>query len=236
MRGRDLLLATLILLAGIAVTAYRRGAWREWRQTGASLLALCEPYGQAWANGEDWLEVESSSQVVSATGADSLTVDNPNGLVTINGSEQAQVTVQASRYGRGNSQQEAFPRAERASLGVIRRGGTVGVRVSGPEGFWRDGRIDLRITAPMSLGLRVRTASGPVAAASMLRRVEATTVSGKVAVAHAGAVSVTTATGDIDLSHVAGPVTARSVGGSVALRHASGDVDLATAGGGLELG
>ena len=235
MRTRDVFLALLIVTSGLVVTGAHRGVFRHWQQTATNLSELCLPYSRAWAQGEDWREVERFAREIDSQRVASLIVDNPNGQVIVTGGKQTRVRVEASRYGRGRSQEEAFPRAQRAALSVTRSGRTITITVTGPEGFWRDGRLDLHLAAPELLVLQLKTAGGLVNVQGMRRSVQAATVSGNLEVTDSRQVNATSVSGAMDISHVSGAVTARSVSGQVSVRQASGDVDASTVSGDVAL-
>jgi hypothetical protein len=229
MRGRDLLLALMIVAGGVIITAAHRGVFSHWSHTATNLADLCLPYAGGWPRGEDWRKVEHFIREIDAKRITALIVDNPNGQTIVTNGRQDQFQIEVYRYGRGKSFEDAFPRAQRPELSVDRSGSTVKVAVTGPEGFWRNSRLDMHLTVPASLSLKVKAVSGLVEVQRMRGSVDATTASGRLRVTGARQVNATTASGDLDISHVSESVAARSVTGQLSVRQVSGDVQVSTA-------
>jgi len=162
MRARDVLLALLIVIGGIIITADRRGALGHWEEDLADAVEFPLPYSGAWAPRGGWIEAGRFTNEIDATRATTLVVDNPSGRVTVVGEKSDVVRVEVVRFGRRHSGADALADGQLPSLSLTRSGDIVSARVTSLRQFWRRGRLDLQITAPASLDLTVTAASGPV--------------------------------------------------------------------------
>jgi hypothetical protein len=162
MRARDVLLALLIVIGGIIITADRRGALGHWEEDFADAVEFPLPYQGVWAPSGGWTEAERFTNEINATSATTLVVDNPNGRVTVVGGKSDVVRVEVVRFGRRHSRADVPSYGQLPSLSLTRSGEIVSAHVTPLRQFWQRGRLDLQITAPASLDLTVTTASGLV--------------------------------------------------------------------------
>jgi len=231
MRARDILLALLIIAAGLAITAHHQGVFRDFAQAGRdvadTVAAVCGQF-----DGGEWRELERFSRQVPGAGATSLVIEDPNGQVTVIGQAQDDVKVEAVHYGMGTTD-----KAQRSRLETSRADGEVMIKVIGPQGrvFRRGSRFDLRVTAPADLDLTVTVASGPVHVRDMTKDVQVTGASGGISITGAARVKVVSASGDVELRAIRGPVEARVVSGSLTMEDVSGDVTASAISGDVRL-
>jgi hypothetical protein len=237
MKARYVLLALLIIAVGSAITASHRGVFARWGRTAFSWSGDLEDVvaliSRSWPVAADLREVERFSRALPAHGASSVSIENPNGRVTLTGQEQDQVQIRAIRYGRGETTKAARHRARKVHLETSRSGETLIINVAGPHDAWRQSRIDLEITTPPNLDVNIGTASGPVEVQGMKRSVDVQAISGGVAIAGGSAAKVSTASGTISIRDVRGPVKARSISGSVTLEDLSGEMTLSAVSGSI---
>ena len=118
------------------------------------------------------------------------------------------------------------------------RGTGLDIVIKVPKGSYCEGET---VSAEMScLGefgsLNVKTASGPVRAATVTGDAEVTSISGLVAITAADTVTVSTASGPIELGEVTGALEATSVSGPVQVSAARGPVTIQSSSGSVSLG
>lgn len=233
MRARNILLALLIIVAGLTITASRRGVFGGWSRSARGLVETVESLAAGLEDG-DWREVERFSRELDITGASSLAIENPNGEVAVTAQEQGLARVAVVRYGRGDNAEQAAADARCARLDISRLGDVVTVRVSGPRHFAARARLDLDVVAPAQLAVNIKTASGPVEVRSMTKAVSVTAASGDVGVTGAGRVWLLTASGDAELRDIGGDVECRVVSGDLSLENIAGGVQVSGVSGDIE--
>ena len=114
-----------------------------------------------------------------------------------------------------------------AATSVEQRGGTIEVIAPTAKGwFGRGPRLDVRVVVPPQSRVDADVKSADVQLAGPLGEVSVSTASGDVAIEHASALRVRTASGD---------VWSRSVDGNASVSTASGDARLDTVAGSAEL-
>ena len=100
MRARNVLLALLIIIVGLTITAVRRGVFAERGRQVRDLVATIES-AVPEMNVGDWREVERFSRRLPVGTAKSLAIQDLNGQVSVTGRQQDFVEIEAVRYGRG---------------------------------------------------------------------------------------------------------------------------------------
>jgi len=100
MRPRNVLLALIIIIVGLSITAVRRGVFAERGRQVHDLIASIES-AVPELNLGDWNEVERFSRRLPVGTATSLAIQDLNGQVSVTGRQQEFVEIEAIRYGRG---------------------------------------------------------------------------------------------------------------------------------------
>jgi len=233
MRARNVLLALLIIIVGLTITAARRGVFAERGRQVRDLVATMESAVPEMNVGE-WREVERFSRRLPVGTATSLAIQDVNGQVSVTGQRQDFVEIEAVRYGRGRVAARAAAYARALHLETSQAGSLISARIAGPQHWWNRARIDLRITAPANLDLSIKTASGSVQVQAMAKRVDIVTASGDISVAGAGAAKIASASGDVELRRISGPVEGRVISGGLTMDDIAHGVNVTTVSGDVE--
>ncbi len=151
MRGRDLLLALLIIGVGVLITAAHRGAFAEapWLWEGLDEWRTCSD--EAWGEG-GWTMGERVTTTLPLEGAATLSIENPRGRTSVMPGPANQVQVETVRYGQGTA--EAHGTTPR--LQVTREGKVLRLTVTGSEEATSNARLDLRVHAPQGVAVETR--------------------------------------------------------------------------------
>jgi DUF4097 and DUF4098 domain-containing protein YvlB len=242
MRGRNVILALLIIIVGLAITASKRGTFGRGAHTIRDMVDMVDAAAGSLIDG-NWREVERFSRQEPAEGVKSIVVENRNGDVTIAGDTQDYVQVDAIRFGRGTDEEETTRNAQSAKLEVTRNGDAINVTVSGQQRFWMVARLNLTVSVPRGTRVDVKSASGDVEVRDITGSADVTTASGDVTIDRAGAATgntasgdikmtevrgaeVNTASGDVKLQGIRGAVRGRLISGDAILEHVDGEVRL----------
>jgi len=242
MRARDVILALLIIAVGLAITAHRRGAGRDWTRQVRNISDIVEAAAGSMVGG-DWRAVEQFSRQAPADAAQSVFIENPNGQVSVVGRAQDFVQVDVVRFGKGADEGEAARNAKSVGLDLSRVGDRITVRAVGQRQFWAVARLNLSISVPRGVNVEVKSASGDVDVRDIEGGAEVTTASGDVVVGHANRAKASTASGDISIAEtrsaeantasgdvklqgIRGPAKCRAVSGDVTLEHVEGEVQI----------
>lgn len=154
-------------------------------------------------------------------------VKNAAGLITLDPSEPGRTTVELEALRDDDATREAIARAT-----VEQNGDEISVEIGvGGKGFgvgpaWitfgRTPSVAVRIRCPEGADLECSTASADVSATGRLGRVEVKTASGDVAVEHAAALRVQTASGDVRAASVEGEARTQTVSGDTRIGTVAG--------------
>jgi hypothetical protein len=113
---------------------------------------------------------------------------------------------------------------------VTRAGSTI--RVHTERNSWLGGgRADVRVRLPRGIDARITTASADVRSLVPLGRVSVSTASGDVELTSTDTATVATASGDVRLGDVAGALGVKSASGDVVVGEVGGDVTIKSASG-----
>jgi DUF4097 and DUF4098 domain-containing protein YvlB len=224
MRARNVILALLIIIVGLGITATRQGAFAHWSQTIRDLVETVDSLAAEYDDGGSWREVDRISRRVPIARATSLTIENPNGAVSVVGQQQDFVQVEAVRYGRGADAERAKANAQSLTLDIMPGDDVLAVRATPSQYRHRAARMDLRLTAPADLHVTVHSASGALNVRAMARTVNARTMSGDITIADAAEARANSASGEVRLRQIAGSVEGNVVSGDLYLDDVVGQV------------
>jgi DUF4097 and DUF4098 domain-containing protein YvlB len=169
-----------------------------------------------------------------------LRLDVPSGDVTIHTWDEPRVDVEvtASRNDEASRAAAAETRVEASD-----RGGRhdVTVRVPKREGrfglsWGRGPELDVVIRCPEGADVELTTHSADLDARGRLGEVGVKSASGDVAVLDTGALTTTTASGDVTAGAVAGSLVAKSASGDVDVQAVTGEATASTVSGDLRIG
>ncbi|MGA7272755.1 MAG: DUF4097 family beta strand repeat-containing protein [Acidimicrobiia bacterium] len=97
------------------------------------------------------------------------------------------------------------------------------------------GRAQIRITVPAGSSLNLGTASADVRSSAGLDRVSISTASGNIDLSEVATVSIKTASGDVYIDRVRGDLNVKSASGDIRAGHVDGTTSITTASGDLSI-
>ncbi|HUT75129.1 MAG TPA: DUF4097 family beta strand repeat-containing protein [Armatimonadota bacterium] len=234
MRARNVLLALVIIAAGMTITASRRGVFADLSRRISRAADLAARLVASSGPTMRWHELERSSRRLPADGAASLVIENPYGEVSVVGGSQSFVGIEAVRWGAGNEPEEARATAPRAGLVTSRAGDAIIVKVAGEDTVRQRVHLHLSVTAPSGLDLEIKALAGPVSVHDMSGGVKVERMAGDVTVTGAARVAVAGGSGRTELREIRGPVDAKILAGLIKLADIDGEVNAETAAGDIQ--
>ncbi len=195
------------------------------------VLASCAAFAA-----DDYREIRELG--VAADRLDRLVIDAGAGSLDVRGVEgQDRIEVRATIVVEDADDDEGRAFIDkRIELGLDRDGDSARLvsRVDQPKlGWGRSGRIDIEVTAPPELALRIDDGSGSIDVAGFASDVRIDDGSGSIDVGSVGSLVIDDGSGSIDVSDVTGDVyvndgsgslTIEGVGGSVTIDDGSGSI------------
>ncbi len=174
---------------------------------------------------EDSWEVSDASAIFAVSGQSRLIVDTFNGRIEINGSDAAEVRVEAQ-----------LRNPERVDYRAVQDGDTVRVTAekTGDDSFWgwlpwRDGDAgaNIRVSAPRETALEANSSNGSI-------RVDNIAGNGSLHTSNSH-VTASSMNGTFSLSTSNGEITLRGADGDFRLKSSNGNITVAAARGEFEL-
>lgn len=169
-----------------------------------------------------------------------LLLKNFSGEISVKSWEKPAVRIQATKYARGRTEEEARENARQIGIDVRQDKHILRIDTNIPflgHAQTRGGRVDYEISVPQRFNLKLRSMSGDVKAKGAHGNVKIDTKSGDVGVQEIqGDVEVACLSGDVIMENIKGNSTVKSLSGDVAGKDIaggntkfnlhSGDVDL----------
>jgi hypothetical protein len=184
---------------------------------------------------------EPRELVGSADGVTTLRIDAGSGSLVVNGSNDVDSIVVAARIVvEGRSGDKAKQLIEkRVKLSLDRKGDEARLlsRV-GQGSLWSSGwnmRIDLDVTLPSYVALRIDDGSGSMRVTGVRAPVRIDDGSGSITVSDVGPLTVDDGSGSIDISDVNGDVDVRDGSGSLEIVGVAGSVRIDDGSGGIRV-
>jgi len=242
MRARDVLLAFLIILGGMAITAHQRGVFAELRQRSRSLDAYIQQEGLSRLLGlteskNGWWRVDVSNRRVSATGIREIIVESASGDVKVRShTVMGGIGIEALRWARGDNYSAAAKNARAVNLSVSQVGDRLLISDTGPKNFWKNASLDIYVSAPSRLAVSVKAVAGKVFIEDLYGGAKAATVSGDITIYGGAYGSASSESGNLEVAGIRGPTTARSVSGNLNLYDNQGETKASTVSGTLHIG
>jgi DUF4097 and DUF4098 domain-containing protein YvlB len=238
MRARNVLLALIIVVVGMSITASRHGVFAGWeralRDVSGGIEELVGAVSESWPPGE-WQAIGGGSSAFPAQKFSSLIIENAKGSITVTGREQDKVQMKEIRYGRGETQDEARRNGHAVFVEKRPSGEALVISIHGGRDWWRRARVDLQITTPPNLDVAVRTTSGPVQVRGMKGAVNVQNISGDTSVRGGSEAKVTSISGAVRLENVSGEMRLSTVSGSVRAGNLRGPLSARTISGSIYL-
>ncbi len=218
---------------------------------GVALVLFCAGAARAYEREETF------QKTIPLEGAKRISVTNAQGDVKVIGEKgRTSIACEYVKHVRGKRQDEADRLFALMDVSVTREGTLLTIAARYPEETRAGARgvlsllmahygglsVDLNVTVPADLPLKVVTASGDVQVASMSGEVEIASASGDIEATGIGILKAGVSSGDMTISSVAGKATlgsasgdieAHQIGGDAAVQSASGDMQLSAIGGDL---
>jgi DUF4097 and DUF4098 domain-containing protein YvlB len=191
---------------------------------------------------DDYREVRDLA--VSADGAGRFTIDVGAGSLDVRGvAGQDRIEVRATIVVEDADEDDATAFIEeRVQLSLERDGDTIRLvtDVTQPKVRWASsGRVDVEVTTPAGLPLRIDDGSGSIDIEDVVADIVIDDGSGSIDVRNAGNVRIDDGSGSIDIADVAGDVyvndgsggiTIEGVGGTVTIDDGSGSISVRNVG------
>jgi len=238
MRARNVLLAFIIIMVGMTITASHHGVFAGWERTLRDVAKEIEEVvgtvSESWPPG-GWQAIGGGATAFPGKQFSSLIIENANGSVTVTGRDQDNVQMNEIRYGRGETQDEARRNGHRVSVETQSSGEALIISVRGRHDWWRGRRVDMQITTPPNLDVNVHTTSGPVQVRGMKGAVRVENVSGDSSVKGGSEAKVTSISGAVRLENVSGEMRLSTVSGSIRAGHLRGPLSARTISGSIYL-
>lgn len=171
--------------------------------------------------------------VLRAGSSEKLRVANAWGDVTINGSDEDQIEVEASISAWAGSEEAADQRLQEVNVALVDEDGWV-IRADSGDG--RSVRIDYEITVPRSFSVTASTGSGDVRLEDLNGSHTVSTASGDVEVSSIGTdpgfrQQISTRSGDVVGASILGQTTVSSLAGDVEINGLRGHLTVAASSG-----
>jgi Putative adhesin len=112
-------------------------------------------------------DATTSTQTFAVDGTPTVRIHSTAGNIHVVPGDAGTVTVQATRYGRGFSSDDAQNAVRQITVGVTRSGNTLNIQVNEPNGgdgihFWDNRHVDLTVTVPEQANIAATLSAGNV--------------------------------------------------------------------------
>lgn len=156
-----------------------------------------------------------------------LLLKNFSGEITVKSWEKPAVRIQATKYARGRTEEEARENARRIGIDVRQDEHTLRIDTKIPflgHAQAMGGRVDYQISIPQRFNLKLQSMSGDVKTKGVHGNVKIDTKSGDVRVQEIqGDVEVACLSGNVIMENITGNSTVKSLSGDVAGKDIAGD-------------
>ena len=170
-----------------------------------------------------------------------ISVQNISGDVEIQGEDQNQVVIRATKRVKARSQKEAEEWAEKVNISFDERADGLFIEVKMPKD-WSESlgslltklfekqpsvQVDFDIRTPRQVEVKVASVSGDISVVSVEKNVLIDVVSGDLEVAHIGGdLNIDAVSGDMVLQDLAGDVTINAISSDMEVTNIKGDVSI----------
>jgi DUF4097 and DUF4098 domain-containing protein YvlB len=185
------------------------------------------PHGEGWARGQQGRFEETDRKTLTVSRAVELDLSNISGDITVTPGGGRDATIEYTRRGFGDTQEEAKRQLEMidVSMTVNAEGrAEIRSRFKVPPGQRQKNfrsAVDFRVTTPAETRIRVHSVSGDVTVTKMKGDLQLESVSGDIRIDAGGRVSAAKSiSGDVEISGAIADdsLAASSVSGTVLLR------------------
>ena len=164
------------------------------------------------------------SRTLDARGYSLVTLENSNGNIVVEGSEEDSLVMHVVKKVKALSEEDAKERLDAIRISVLEEKHSITITTDASNlKSTRNYSVDYRIQTPKKMANKIKNKNGNISVADVDAKAEARTRNGNVHVSRIkGETDVGTTNGNIHVTNVFGPVEGHTRNGNVDLKHIAG--------------
>jgi DUF4097 and DUF4098 domain-containing protein YvlB len=165
------------------------------------------------------------SEEIESSDARDLEIHNFAGDIICRKGEGELIHIEGTKYGGGNTEEEALKKAEDTGIDIMRRGDTIHISSSHPNN--RKTRVDYFVTLPAGIALQAHNVKGDVTVEQIDSNLELKVVNGELKISkNKGEIEAKVVHGDIHLKELEGKIHIRGVNADLEAENLTGEISL----------